>query len=360
MNENPYKQLAERLDALPNGFPATDDGAELRLLAWLFDPEEAALGAQLRMTLEAPAEVAARIGGDPKEVRSRLKEMARKGLIKTGRAEIGRGLGFGLLPFAIGIYEYQYDTIDAEMARLFEDYYFKAFGQMLTIRPYVHRVVPINQAVRNDMEVRPYESASEIVNNAQAWAVVDCLCRQQQALLGNPCEHPLDVCMVLSQIPGVFDDTERVRSLTKDEALATLLRAAEAGLVHSVSNNQEGLWYICNCCTCACGVLRAMADLGISNVIAHSAFILQIDESSCIGCGLCSEKCPFGALAVEDVARLEPVKCMGCGICVVSCPEDALVMVRRPEDEIETPVVTESEWGEVRAKARGLDLTPIR
>ena len=47
-NNDPYKLLAERLDALPNGFPPTDDGTELRLLALIFTPEEAALAAQLR------------------------------------------------------------------------------------------------------------------------------------------------------------------------------------------------------------------------------------------------------------------------------------------------------------------------
>jgi electron transport complex protein RnfB len=36
-----YKQLAERLDALPNGFPATEDGIELERLAHLFSPEAA-------------------------------------------------------------------------------------------------------------------------------------------------------------------------------------------------------------------------------------------------------------------------------------------------------------------------------
>ena len=38
MNDAVYKKLAERLDALPNGFPPTEDGAELRLLAKIFTP----------------------------------------------------------------------------------------------------------------------------------------------------------------------------------------------------------------------------------------------------------------------------------------------------------------------------------
>jgi len=45
MQDNPdpaYRQLAVRLNELPNGFPPAPDGAELRLLAYLFTPEEAA------------------------------------------------------------------------------------------------------------------------------------------------------------------------------------------------------------------------------------------------------------------------------------------------------------------------------
>ena len=66
MSENAYKVLAERLDAMPNGFPPTENGAELRLLAALYTPEEAALAAQLRLTLETPARLAERIGGERK------------------------------------------------------------------------------------------------------------------------------------------------------------------------------------------------------------------------------------------------------------------------------------------------------
>jgi hypothetical protein len=36
MYEKVYRKLAQRLDAIPNGFPATDSGIELRLLAQIF------------------------------------------------------------------------------------------------------------------------------------------------------------------------------------------------------------------------------------------------------------------------------------------------------------------------------------
>lgn len=61
MNTNPHQRLAERLNALPNGFPPTDDGRELKLLAKLYTPEEAGLAAQLNSSLETVEEIAARI-----------------------------------------------------------------------------------------------------------------------------------------------------------------------------------------------------------------------------------------------------------------------------------------------------------
>jgi electron transport complex protein RnfB len=352
MTANPYKVLAERLDALPNGFPPTDDGAELRLLAKLFTPEEAALAAQLRLTLETPKQIAARIGSDLDALAKQLKTMARRGLIGVERAE--GGWGFRLMPFIVGFYERQFSTMDAELARLFEDYYRQTFGKALTAQPPVHRIIPVGKTVQNDMEVRPFESAAEIVNSARAWGVLDCICRKQKALIGEPCEHPIEMCMTMSQIPDAFATIPGIRTLTREEALTTLRRAAEAGLVHSVSNNQQGVWYICNCCTCSCGILRGMAYLGVANVIARSAFVNRVDDALCIGCELCIERCQFDALTMDDkIARVNETRCVGCGVCVLACDQDALHLVRRPADQVLPPPLTENDWRAERAAARG-------
>jgi DNA-binding MarR family transcriptional regulator len=85
-----YRHLATRLNELPNGFPPAPDGAELRLLAYLFAPEEASLTAQMRLTLETPTEIAARIDVDQQALRKQLKSMVMRGLITTGRAPTGR------------------------------------------------------------------------------------------------------------------------------------------------------------------------------------------------------------------------------------------------------------------------------
>jgi electron transport complex protein RnfB len=354
METDPYKRLAEQLDALPNGFPATKDGSELRLLARLFTPEEAALAAQLCPTLETVEQIGLRTGRKTEELRIQLKGMSRRGLIAAGRVE--GALGFGLMPFVVGIYEMQAGSLDAELASLFEDYFQHGFGETLRIKPQVHRVIPVFESIRNTMEVRPYESAADLVDGAQSWGVLDCICRKQKALIGQPCEHPVDVCMILDQRPDAFTGGGAVHPVSREEALATLQRAAEAGLVHSVSNNQQGVSYICNCCTCSCGVLRGMVELGIANVVASSAFINQVDETICNGCEDCLDACQFNALAMDGgVVQVSAVRCVGCGVCVLDCSTGALGLVRRPEEEIMQIPETVTQWRAARAAARGLD-----
>ena len=353
MNMNVYKELAERLNALPNGFPPTDDGRELKLLAKIFTPEQAELASQLTPELETVEEITARTGRNASELRDQLKGMSRRGLIEGGRKD--GALAFKLMPFVVGIYEMQIGRMDEEMARLFEDYFKSSFRQMLMVKPQFHRVIPVNETIRNTMEVRPFESAAEIVDAMGSWGVQDCICRKQKALIGEACEHPVDICMVFHPQPNVFDQSTTIRALTHDEAMDTLHRAAEAGLVHSVSNSQEGVYYICNCCTCSCGILRGMAELGIANVVASSAFVNTVDEAICNGCEDCIKACQFDALYMEDMlAKVNTIRCTGCGVCVITCSTGALGLVRRSEEEILQVPATPAEWRAQRAIERCL------
>jgi electron transport complex protein RnfB len=360
MTQTPYQQLAARLNSLPSGFPATADGAELRLLEYLFTPEEAALAAQLRMTKETAAQMAARTGADADTLARQLISLAKRGLIGVGRFD--DGLRFWLMPFIVGIFEFQGPVIDAEFARLFEDYYRQAFGHVNTIEPQFHRIIPVNESIPIGIEIHPHESAAEIVNQAQAWGVVDCICRKQKALVGDACEHPVeDTCMILSQTPGAFDQATLIHKLTHDEALATLRHAADIGLVHSLGNYREGVTYICNCCTCSCGILRGISEQGLANVVARSAFVSQIDEDRCSSCETCLDACQFAALALTDagVMSVNRVRCVGCGQCVINCPEEAISLARRPANEIKPVPATEHDWGAARAASRGLNLDEI-
>lgn len=364
MIDNPYKKLAIRLDTLPNGFPQVKNGAEIRLLKKLFTPDEAELAAALLITPEIPEKIAIRLASSETKnwdlitIKKSLKEMARKGLIKAEKNK--SGLAFGLLPFVVGIYEFQLGRIDEELARLFEEYYRQAFGETLSIKPAFHRVVPIGENIRNDMEVLPYENVTDIIKSAQSWGVIDCICRVQKELIGDPCNHPKEVCMVLGSHSGSFDNNKDIKALSLQEAMDTLHLAADAGLVHSVSNTQEGIWYICNCCTCSCGILRGMSDLGVANVIAKSSFLCQVEKEICIVCETCIEYCQFGALYLEGgVIQISQVSCVGCGVCIPHCEELALKLVRRSETDIVDIPKTEADWQIQRAEVRKIDFDLI-
>jgi NAD-dependent dihydropyrimidine dehydrogenase PreA subunit len=53
---------------------------------------------------------------------------------------------------------------------------------------------------------------------------------------------------------------------------------------------------------------------------------LQLDAASCIGCGMCTNVCPHGVLAVsEQLAQIiDRDACIECGACARNCPVDAL------------------------------------
>jgi Na+-translocating ferredoxin:NAD+ oxidoreductase RNF subunit RnfB len=347
-----YKRLAEHLDALPNGFPSTEDGRELLILRKLFTTEQAELAAQLTTEFETAAEIAKRTGGDAASLRGQLKAMSRGGLIEAGRK--GAALAFKSMPFIVGIYEMQLHTLDAELSRLMEAYFMGGFGQMLSLEPHFHRVIPAHEAQHEALEIRPFESAAEIVRGMGSWAVQDCICRKQKALIGQACKHPVEVCMVMDSQPTAFDGSPYFRALSQEEAMGTLRGASEAGLVHTVSNTMEGTFYICNCCTCSCGILRGMADLGIANVVASSPFVNEVRDELCTGCEACIAACQFSALSMDGaLAKVERGRCVGCGVCVLNCEADALVLRRRAEVEIKPVPRTRAEWDAQRLARRG-------
>ncbi len=53
-----------------------------------------------------------------------------------------------------------------------------------------------------------------------------------------------------------------------------------------------------------------------------AGYLPKRDEDLCSACGICREKCRFGAID-EDLA-FDPFLCEGCGVCAWFCPEGAI------------------------------------
>jgi electron transport complex protein RnfB len=258
------------------------------------------------------------------------------------------------MPFVVGIYEEQLPRMDKELAMLFEQYHQEAKGLLTAVSPPFHRVIPVEESIPTGIEIYPYERATEMLESAKAWGVRECICRVQQKLIGKGCDRPVENCLVFAPVEGVFDHSEVTRAITKEEALRILFEAEEAGLVHSPGNYRDGNYYICNCCTCCCGLLRNVAEFSIPTVIARSDFVAIVDADVCAGCGDCAPRCQFGALAlVDEVCLVDEGRCVGCGLCTSVCPTEALHRQRRAEGEVPLPPMTSKEWGAQRARARG-------
>lgn len=352
MTHEIYRRLAQRLDDLPNGFPATESGVELRLLAKLFEPEEAILAASMRLTREPSGVIAERAGFEPELASRRLKAMARKGLIMVRRGE--RELEFGLMPFVVGFYEEQLPRMDEELASLMEDYLQETHGGAITHElPPVHRVIPVEESIPFELEIFPHERASQLLEKAKSWGVRDCICRVQQRLIGRGCDHPVENCIVFAPVEGAFDHSDVTRAISKEEALRILAEAEAAGLVHSTGNYVDPHYYICNCCTCCCGIMRGVSEFGIPTAVAKADFRAIVDSESCTGCGACLDRCQFGALSIADgVCTVHEAHCVGCGLCATVCPVEALHLERRPTGEVAEPPATIKEWGLERLRHR--------
>lgn len=56
---------------------------------------------------------------------------------------------------------------------------------------------------------------------------------------------------------------------------------------------------------------------------------VQIEISDCIFCGLCSRRCPTGAIKVDKASatwEIERLKCIQCNYCNEVCPKKCLSM----------------------------------
>ena len=349
MTESVFEQLADALDRLPNGFPRTETGVEIRILKKIFSPEQAALACHLTGTYEPVDGIAQRAGKSAGEVSRQLFKLVRSGVVWLDKQD-GKVL-FRLAPFVVGIYEAQIELLDHELAHLVEEYFAGAGAQgIMKPQPALQRVIPARGSLKSEA-VLPYDDVRAILLAAKTFNVNNCICRTQQGLLGQPCEYPLEICLSFSQ----NERAPKPGDLSQAEALALLDKAEQVGLVHTVSNVMEGVGYVCNCCGCCCGILRGITDWGIENSVAYANYYAVIDPTFCANCGNCIERCQVGAISEgEGVSVVDRARCIGCGLCVTGCPNDVARLVRKPEAEIVPPPKDFAAWEHERLHNRGI------
>jgi electron transport complex protein RnfB len=325
-----YHQLREFLDRFPLGFPASTSGVEIAILKKLFIPEEAEIAVLLSPMPEEVEQIAHRAGREIADLGERLEAMSRKGLVFRSHRE-GKVL-YNTAPFMIGLYEYSVHTMDEELAALYHEYYETAYMEEMAASGVPgFRVFPIGENVEADLVLYPFLDLVEEVKAARKISVAECICRKEGRLTGEGCDHPMETCLSFGVAAEYYIENGIGREISAAQAIAILEEADRSGLVHAGVNTRH-LSNICNCCPCCCASMKGMVQRGLDkHFFMNALFEAVVDSGSCTGCGDCTERCPVGALAVEERAEVDRDKCLGCGLCAGSCPAAAISMSLRED-----------------------------
>lgn len=326
MAQDLYHKLARHLDQLPGGYPATETGVELRILKRLFNEEHAALAVHLTLVPEPAAKIAARAGMKTAACVRLLQEMENQGLLfslqKDGDPR------YLAAQFVIGIWEYHVDSLDEELIRDVNEYLpFVMNGKTWKDAPQL-RTIPVGASLDVEHAVLSYEQAEPLVDGKRKYLVAPCICRKEKAILGQGCGKPQEACLIFDAAADFYEKRGIGRVIDKTETLKILQSAKEHGLVLQPSNAKDVV-SICLCCGCCCQVLKMLKRQPRPAEAFTSAFIAEMLAERCIGCALCLERCPMGALNIDDDrVVLDKGRCIGCGLCVSSCPSNALSLKR--------------------------------
>jgi electron transport complex protein RnfB len=307
-----YERLAQFLDELP--------------------PEEAELAMHLTLLTEEARVIARRAKIPVEEAARRLEEMEKKGLIfALHRAD--KPPEYMATQALVGFYEYQVNKLDPELVQDFEEYLPLWFDHDLWQKAPQIRTIPVGESIDPQLEVMQYERAEELVRAQTRFSVAPCICRQEKQVAGDGCDKPLVSCLGFGEGAEYYIHNGWGQAISQEEALGLLKRAEEVGLVLQPGNAKEAA-FICMCCGCCCGILRALKLHPKPASIVSSPFQAALDLEACDGCGTCETRCQMEAIYLDDgQARLDLDRCIGCGLCVSTCPSEALSLARKPADQ---------------------------
>jgi ferredoxin len=311
----------------------------------------------------------------PEELKKKLDAMAKKGLVF--RAVKGDTVRYSLNDVFFMMRTFGWpgrtDEVSKAIAPLANRYFLHGFmDQWNYTRQKGLRVLPIEEAVKDTRQILPYEEVTKVLDSQDYFVVTTCPCRHKKNLDtdASNCKYPAEVCLHFGRLGHYIVENSLGREITRREAEEILRQCAEVGLVHGISNQQEGVDTICNCCKCCCMWFEALYKLKHSMSLTPSNYQIRTNPTTCIGCGLCVKRCPMEALHLEDfpgalnritimVADDQSGKkelknksgkisaanlnlCIGCGVCAYKCPTKSAMLERR--ESIQYPPQTGRDW----------------
>jgi len=312
------------MDGLPTGFPETESGVEIKILKKLFTLEQAELFMELTFELETVETIAYRTGMEPSALSLKLAEMATQGLLFRDYKD--NQVRYQNFHFIVGIYEFQLNTLDKELAEMIEEY-LPHFGMALAdagVKTKQLRVAPVSSAIDAESPVANYNMIRELIKDQELISVTNCICRKEQGLLGNHCDYPHETCFAFGKFAQYYIDNEMGRKIDLSEAMDILDMAERAGLVLSPSNTKE-ISFVCCCCPCCCPNIRYAKFFPKPVEMFKTYYQANINPETCTSCQECFERCPMEAIQEGlETSEINKDRCIGCGLCVSVCPENSI------------------------------------
>jgi NAD-dependent dihydropyrimidine dehydrogenase PreA subunit len=356
----------------------------LPILKMRFTPEEAEFLAGFPHMPATIEQLSERYGLSTGELQGIMQPMMLKGFIYRveGRTAVRYSFPDALFFFyRMPGWKGDDDEPNHRLSPLINRYYIDHMGaDILGYPTKILRAIPVAHTVADTRRVLPYEDLLDFVERKEYHTVSTCACRHRHNLDPDfeTCEHETENCLHFGRLGRYIVQNDMGREISREETLEILEAAAEAGLVHSISNTREGMDTICNCCSCCCLMLEPVKSLP-SPQRGHqrSNYMLELNHDTCKACGLCTRRCPVDALELKEKEGMpkvdesgkklkardykevvyQPDLCIGCGVCVYKCPTQSLSLVRRETQE-DIPQ-NMSEIGSRFLAERGRDLNKI-
>ncbi len=329
----------------------------LELIVHLYTPEEAEIAQYLPLIYGKTAGSVARQAKRPlEEVTAILNRLAneKRALIVFGKGEPEKILSYlsnhrdnpltftapeeplryGLMPIVPGTFEMVMmkgndDEWHRRFGQLFERVYSTGYLVNYLDKPIpLIRYIPVYETIDAVPAALPSDLLTDMLMENSKFGVGICQCRQSQAYSGHDCGLPRETCMSIGPVADFMLSRNFQRRVDRSEALDIKMKANAAGLATFSINVDFSLAnYTCSCCGCCCLILRTISKFNAPALIAPPHFRPQRNESTCIRCGLCQQKCPMKAQVLGEKGwEYRRERCIGCGVCASLCPAKALSM----------------------------------
>lgn len=340
-SEDVYEKLRQKMDNFPIGLPKSKE--IMKFLKKLYTEEEAKILINFNipyMDSRTVEEFSKTTGIDKTKVRKIFEGLVKRGMIYKSRSRRTGTEYYAMIPMIPGAFEAYFadprvpEKDKAEVSDWVERYYADGWGHEIGSSKYPWaRVIPVEKNFAPQVEVLPFERVSEYIKNASSVGLMNCACRTAN----KGCDRPVEVCLTFDKFADWVVESGVGHYIEKSEAQKILESCEKKGLVHTTNNSQQDVTFVCNCCTCCCGILRGLSLLRNPRAFTKSNYQPVVNYEECKKCRSCVRICPFKALTFHfghksDLSDEKVVfngdLCIGCGLCASACPNDAITLAK--------------------------------